>query len=162
MEFVTRTSSALRLGTREFRFAGTNLYYAQPHVAYGEVDKIREVLDEMTLLGLLVARTIGFNDGSPADSATIQTARGVFREAGLVALDRVVAEARLRNIRLILYFTNNWEAYGGINRYVTWLLGRTPVESERSLFLELEKTQENFTEWQFSVSKRAFMSEHTK
>lgn len=36
------------------------------------------------------------------------------------ALDFVVSEAKKYKIRLILSFTNNWEAYGGKAQYVKW------------------------------------------
>ncbi|KAI9138340.1 glycoside hydrolase superfamily, partial [Paraphysoderma sedebokerense] len=39
---------------------------------------------------------------------------------GLGALDRVVAEAKTRGIKLILALTNNWDHYGGMDMYNDW------------------------------------------
>ena len=37
---------------------------------------------------------------------------------------------QLRNSGLILELTNNWTAYGGIQRYVQWKVGRQPSAAE--------------------------------
>ena len=52
----------------------------------------------------------------------------------MAALDRSIALAKARNLRLILKLTNNWTAYGGIQRYVTWLTGHSPSDAEVELF----------------------------
>jgi mannan endo-1,4-beta-mannosidase len=149
-EFVVRAGNRLMLGNQPFRFAGNNTYYLQPEVAYNNLAGAREALDKMATMGLTVARAIGFNDHpSPAnnsrcpgmqttpagnDPAAIQFSPGVFCEQNLVALDIAVAEARARNVRLILYLTNNFTAYGGIRRYVYWRLNREPSAQEIQLF----------------------------
>ncbi len=134
-QFAGRIDATLMVGSRPFRFHGNNTYYLQAEMAYGRVFTVEETLDKMAELGLSVARANAHNDHPPAqDPAAIQTAPGVYVESSLVALDGAVAEARKRNIRLILKLTNNWEAYGGIRRYVGWLLGRAPTAAEYSLF----------------------------
>jgi mannan endo-1,4-beta-mannosidase len=135
-EFVTRAGSILILAGREFRFAGGNTYYLQPEVAYGNERGVREVLDSAVTLGHSVVRAHGFNDHPvPGDDpAVIQSAPGVFNEANLAALDRAVAEARARNLRIIFNLTNYWSAYGGISRYVQWKLNRLPTVAELGLF----------------------------
>ncbi|MFN0110050.1 MAG: hypothetical protein ACKVZH_14440 [Blastocatellia bacterium] len=155
-KFVKRIGSQLALGNSEFRFAGTNTYYLQPQIAYGNVANIREALDEAAALGLSVTRTIGFNDGvSPKmnsrcpdltgeeggqETAAIQFSPGKFCEANLVALDQAIAEAKARNIRLILYLTNNFTAYGGIRRYVRWHLGREAASDQEVQLFYTEAT----------------------
>jgi uncharacterized protein (TIGR03437 family) len=135
-EFVTRAGSTLLLAGREFRFAGSNEYFLQPEMAYRNEAGVREVLDKAVTLGLTVVRAHGFNDHPvPGDDpAVIQSAPGVFIETNLVALDKAVAEARARNLRLIFNLTNNWTAYGGIRRYVQWKLNRAPAPDEYGLF----------------------------
>jgi len=120
-EFVTRQGSKLMLGASEFRFVGANAYYLQPEIVYGNLAGVAEVLDDLAEMGLSVVRTIGFNDHPPAqDSAAIQIRPGEYDEQSLVALDTALAEARARNIRVILYLTGNWSHFGGVNRYVQW------------------------------------------
>ncbi len=151
-EFVTSAGGKLMIGQREFRFAGANTYYLQPEIAYDNLAGAREALDKALALGMTVARTIGFNDHpyknedarcggltseiGGNDPATIQLRPGVFCEPNLVALDQAVAEAKARNVRLIVYLTNNFTAYGGKRRYVQWRLGPNsdPTEEQLGMF----------------------------
>lgn len=159
-EFVSVTNGKLRLGDREFRFAGNNAYFLQPEIAYDNLAGVRETLDKTVALGLSVVRTIGFNDHPSKaentrcpglstvpvgnDTATIQFAPGVFCEANLRALDQAVAEAKARNVRLIVYLTNNFTAYGGIRRYVYWFLNREPMTPQE---VQLFYTNETIKTW---------------
>ena len=134
-QIVRRVGTTLLLGDRPFRFNGNNTYYLQAEIAYRREAGVAETLDKMAELGMSVARANAHNDHPLAqDPASIQTDPGVYVEANLVALDRSIDEARQRNIRLVLKLTNNWEAYGGIRRYVSWKLGRAAGSSEASLF----------------------------
>ncbi len=149
-EFVTSAGGRLMIGSREFRIAGANTYYLQPEIAYNNAAGVREALDKALALGMTVARTIGFNDHpyknddarcggltseiGGNDPATIQLRPGVFCEPNLVALDQAIAEARTRNIRLIVYLTNNFTAYGGIRRYVQWRLNAAPTDEQVGMF----------------------------
>jgi uncharacterized protein (TIGR03437 family) len=149
-EFVTSAGGKLMIGAREFRFAGANTYYLQPEIAYNNLAGVREALDKALALGMTVARTIGFNDHpyknedarcggltseiGGNDPAAIQLRPGVFCEPNLVALDQAVAEAKARNVRLIVYLTNNFTAYGGIRRYVQWRLGAAPTDEQVGMF----------------------------
>lgn len=143
-EFVERVGSGLRLANRAFRFSGNNTYYLQAEIAARHESAVFETLDKMAELGMSVARANAHNDHPPAmDPAAIQIEPGVFEENNLVALDRSIAEARNRNIRLILKLTNYWEAYGGIGRYVAWRLGRNPSPAELSRFY----TGETIKQW---------------
>jgi len=151
-EFVTSAGGKLMIGPREFRFAGANTYYLQPEIAYNNAAGAREALDKALALGMTVARTIGFNDhpyknddarcgGLTSeilgnDPAAIQLRPGVFCEPNLVALDQAIAEAKARNLRLIVYLTNNFTAYGGKRRYVQWRLepNSNPTEEQLGMF----------------------------
>jgi mannan endo-1,4-beta-mannosidase len=134
-QFVRRQGALLTLNGLPFRFHGNNVYYNQADVAYGRIATVEETYDKMASLGLTVVRANAHNDHPAAlDPAAIQSAPGVHNETNLVALDRSIALAKSRNLRLILKFTNNWDAYGGIRRYVAWHLGRTPTQSESALF----------------------------
>jgi endo-1,4-beta-mannosidase len=134
-EFVRRAASVLTLGGNPYRFNGNNLYYNQADIVYGRQAGVEETLDKMVALGMTVVRSNAHNDNLQAsDPAAIQLQPGVYVESSLVALDRSVALAKARNIRLILKLTNNWDAYGGIRRYVAWQLGRVPVQREWGLF----------------------------
>jgi len=134
-EFVRRVGSTLMLAGAPFRFNGNNVYYNQAEYVYGRGATVEETFDKMAALGISVTRSNAHNDHPLAqDPAAIQTSPGVYVEANLVALDRSVAAAKQRGIRMILKLTNNWTAYGGIQRYVAWQLGRNPNANEYSRF----------------------------
>jgi endo-1,4-beta-mannosidase len=133
--FVQRQGASLLLDGKPFRFLGNNVYFNQADIAYGLTANVEETLDKMASLGLTVARCNAHNDNDPAlDPAAIQTQPGEYNEANLVALDQSIALAKARDIRLILRFTNYWEAYGGVRRYVSWFLGRPAKAREAALF----------------------------
>lgn len=134
-EFVTRLDTQLMLGGRPFRFVGTNAYFLQPEMAYGNTGGVIETLDAMVALGMPVVRIWAFNDHDPAgDPAVIQVEPGVYREESLVALDQVVAEAKERNIRLILTLVNYWPDYGGVDRYLQWYQEQCNCQTNRNDF----------------------------
>lgn len=143
-EFVTRQGSQLMLAGCPFRFVGTNAYFLQPEMAYGNRAGVIETLEAMVALGMSVVRIWAFNDNNPqGDPAAIQVQPGVYREASLVALDQVVAEAKQRNIRLILTLINNWSDYGGVDRYVQWYQAQCNCAANHSDFY----TNETIKEW---------------
>ena len=39
---------------------------------------------------------------------------------GLQKLDYAIYKAEQEGVRLLITFTNNWEAFGGMNQYVKW------------------------------------------
>ncbi len=134
-KFVSRAGSLLVLDGQPFRFAGDNAYYLQADLVYGRDAGVAETLDKIVSLGMNVVRANAHNDNPPAsDPAAIQVSPGVYTESNLAALDRSIALAKARNLRVILKLTNNWTAYGGIQRYVTWLTGHSPSDAEVELF----------------------------
>lgn len=65
-----------------------------------------------------MVRTWAFADG-PRWSA-LQPSPGVFDENVFCALDRVIAEAGARGIRILFNLINFWSDYGGMGQYVAW------------------------------------------
>jgi mannan endo-1,4-beta-mannosidase len=122
--FVAKDGSDLSLNGRRFRALGANVYYLQQLFAYGEqgneraAEQARQALDQTVCMNIPVVRTWAFNDTT--DSAGIRPSPGVYREQGLKGLDRAVAEAKLRGLRVILTVVNNHEHYGGLWKYAEW------------------------------------------
>lgn len=127
--FVRRQGGALWVDGTPFRAMGANMYFLQQqfsrYLQTGDprpLSEARAALDAAACAGATVVRLIGFND-SPLDSGdttVIQTAPGVYREAGLRGLDLALTEAREHHLRVILTLTNNWTAFGGLPRYAEW------------------------------------------
>jgi mannan endo-1,4-beta-mannosidase len=133
--FVRREGSRLLdEAGRPVRALGANIYYLQQLFSYAiqSGDETRAApalaaLDHAVCLRMPVVRTGAFNDST--DTAAIRPAPGQYREEGLRGLDRAVAEARRRGLRLILVLANNHEAYGGLPAYARWAgAGRTPED----------------------------------
>jgi hypothetical protein len=110
----------------QFRFAGSNAYYLFQYQYYNPT-LINNTLDMFEANNITVVRTWAFFDGSNGVSCGvstnglfIQTAPGVYSSVALSYLDRVVAECRDRNIKLIMAFTNFWGDFGGICQYNVW------------------------------------------
>ncbi|WGT47080.1 cellulase family glycosylhydrolase [Tessaracoccus lacteus] len=131
--FVTAKGDKLMLGNKVFEFSGTNTYY----LGYKSDAMVDAALDDAADAGLIVMRTWGFQDyQNPDGSGSVhQNFEGVWYQAwdeeagapvvntgadGLERLDYVVAAAAERGIRLVIPFTNNWNAFGGMDQYVRW------------------------------------------
>src|SRR5262249_1158800 len=122
--FVQRDGAELRVDGAQFRAAGGTIYYLQQLFAYAEQGNsgagavATETLDAAVCMGMDVVRTWAFNDTT--DSAGIRPAPGMYNEPGLRGLDRAIAEAKSRGIRVILTLTNNWPDYGGLDAFAGW------------------------------------------
>lgn len=125
-EFVTRSNDTLLLRNKPFYFLGTNAYYLLEQSARGDTATVKAVFQQANALTMTVVRTWGFFDSSDSlNPAVIQYRPGVFNERALRALDYVIFQAKLYNIRLLIPFVNNWDDYGGMNQYVVWRSGIT-------------------------------------
>ncbi len=129
VDFVKKDGNTLVADGRRYRAVGANLYYLQSLFAEGEAGSVelgrqaRRALDEVLCLRLPVVRAWGFNE--TRYNSAIRQQPGVFREAGLRGLDRLVAEAKARGLRLILALTNNHAPFGGLPAYAAWA-GKQP------------------------------------
>jgi mannan endo-1,4-beta-mannosidase len=127
---VARSGATLTLGGRPFRALGANLYYLQQMFAYDELGmsgaaaQARAALDAMVCLSMNVVRLWAFNDST--DSSSIRRAPGMYATAGLRGLDRAVAEARARGLRVILTLVNGGKDYGGLDAYARWADASSP------------------------------------
>src|SRR5438067_9156374 len=66
--FVRRQGAALRLGSKPYRYAGTNMWYAAylgADAAYGNRDRLKRELDRVAALGLTSIRILGSSELSP-------------------------------------------------------------------------------------------------
>lgn len=133
-EFVRRSGSHFMLGQQRLYFMGANCYYLSYFAqdtseARGEGSATwREMADELmercSSMELNVVRIWAFGEENGGEFGShgdwrMRTAPGVYREEALIGLDYVLHSARELDIRLVLTLVNNWDAYGGMNWYVT-------------------------------------------
>src|SRR5437868_13864464 len=66
--FVRREGMRLMLGSRPYRYAGTNMWYAAylgADAPYGNRERLKRELDRVAALGLTSIRIVGSSDLSP-------------------------------------------------------------------------------------------------
>lgn len=99
---------------------GTNAYWLMDTMDDAVVDKS---LGDMAAAGFTVVRVWGFNDLAEEKSQVhfqvLSGGKAKINEGtnGLQRLDAVVKAAEKHNLKLVIPFVNNWDAYGGIPLY---------------------------------------------
>lgn len=122
-EFVRARKGEFVLTDRPFRFLGANI-----DPLHGDVNRprYRELIAALAEDGLTVARVWALGEGvETADSwfrnyLLFRAGPYGFIEDTYVALDNVLAMARLHGIRVMLTLANNWPDYGGAPMYLQW------------------------------------------
>ena len=89
-----------------------------------DLSKVDDILSQAVALGRPLVRTNAFIVGGTHPGAT-HHADGSVRDAGLVALDRLVERARAHGVQLVLTTMNNWPDYGGAQAVVDAVCGPT-------------------------------------
>jgi mannan endo-1,4-beta-mannosidase len=105
-------SGEFALNGKPYLPRGVNSYPLLQHVGNGQEAKVQDIFAQASALGRALVRTPAFLDIGE-NAARIRDEHGMLREAGLVALDRVLALAAEQHVRLILILTNNWPDFGG-------------------------------------------------
>uniref|UniRef100_A0ACD5ZB29 Uncharacterized protein n=1 Tax=Avena sativa TaxID=4498 RepID=A0ACD5ZB29_AVESA len=117
--FVRANGTRFMVGGRPFYSNGFNAYWLM-YMGSDAADrsKVIATLDQASLLGATLVRTMAFNDGG--SNRPLQISPGVYNEDTFKGLDFVIAEAKKRGIYLILSLVNNWSDLGGKRQYVQW------------------------------------------
>jgi hypothetical protein len=123
-EFVTVSKSgALTLHGAPWVFSGTNFYSAL--YPWWTQEQVKEALVAHAARGASVIRVFAFTNGEnntgfdmTLQTQPIQPSIGVFSEAALRRLDRLIADAGSTGLKLILALSNVWDEGGGAQWYV--------------------------------------------
>ena len=128
-DFVTVRGHQFWLGNKPYYFVGTNYWYG-PLLAIDDnvAHRIRLVneLDFLKRQGVVNLRIMAAVEGSGLINGVLrvqpasQLAAGVFSEKILLGLDFLLAEMGKRNMKAVLFLSNNWEWSGGFMQYVNW------------------------------------------
>jgi len=127
------TSGFVKPERHKYVIGGTNFYFCGANIEYLQTvsDRtVRECLDWAKTNRLQVVRTWAMQEGRPY---SFQPQRGVWNEVMFEHLDRIVAEAGHRNIRLMLGLCDNWAHNGGIFQYVHWATKEHPESVDTNL-----------------------------
>ncbi|WP_168187170.1 cellulase family glycosylhydrolase [Salinibacterium sp. UTAS2018] len=160
--FVRADGTVLVFQGERFEFTGANNYY----LGHKPESTVVALLDDADEAGLTVIRTWGFQDYGDTDGAGVAPGdfEGIWYQSwddtagapvvntgatGLEKLDFVIAEAAARDIKLVIPFTNNWNAYGGMDQYVQWA-----GLNEHSAFYTDERIRSWYKEWVATLLNR--------
>ena len=158
-DFVYANGTQFMKDGSTYYYGGTNCYY----LTYKSPVSVQNVMDDCNDMGLNVIRIWGNLDvGKKTDELQKDKKTPVFEgnndgegskdgvyfqywddelkkpvvnegENGLRRLDYVISEAEKHNLKLIITFTNYWEAFGGMGQYVKYLQmldGKTPTNGQ--------------------------------
>jgi hypothetical protein len=118
-DFVKADGHYFMLNGHRYFFVGANAEYM-----FSVYDSVcEEVLDDATNFHIDAVRTWAFHEGQ---EYSFQPERGVWNELAFEHLDRIVAMAGHRGIRLLLGLCDNWAHNGGMYQYMDWLLEEHP------------------------------------
>ena len=128
--FVSVKGSQLLKERKPFYFVGTNYWYgslvaSDPNKSRG-IDRVRRDLDFLKKNGITNLRLMGGAEGTgllngvPRVGPSFQTDQGVFIESALDGLDIVLDEMAKRDMRAVIFVSNNWEWSGGFQQYLIW------------------------------------------
>jgi len=128
--FVQRSGQQFLLNGKPYYFMGTNYWYGSllalhPDRSRG-LERLRKELDFLQAQGVKNLRVMAGAEGSGLISGVervgppLQPGAGVFDTSVLRGLDILLEEMRQRNMKAVIFFSNNWEWSGGFLQYLQW------------------------------------------
>ncbi|CAI7857799.1 unnamed protein product [Closterium sp. NIES-53] len=140
--YVIVENGSFYLNCRKFLFSGCNSWDLMQNASNpSTTGTVNATLDDMVSMNLSVVRTWGFstqcvqsildvsvlmlrltnlNKCHHRASSPVQLSPGVYNQTLLRGLDFVLAQARLRGIRVMIAFSNFWGMGDGVNKYIKW------------------------------------------
>ncbi|HEX8150482.1 MAG TPA: DUF4126 family protein [Pyrinomonadaceae bacterium] len=135
--FVTVKGHQLYLDDRPYYFVGTNYWYGSLLGLSKDdrrgVKRLRKELDFLKAHGVTNLRLLAGAEGSGVINGVrrvgppLQPRQGEFSEEVLAGLDLVLYEMGKRDLKAVVFLSNNWEWSGGFQQYLIWN-GRVPEE----------------------------------
>ena len=129
-EFVTAKGGRFYVNEKPYYFIGANYWYGgllglEKDKKRG-VDRLRGELDFLKANGVTNLRLMGGAEGAgPLNGVNrvgppFQTSQGWFDESVLDGLDLLLDEMAKRDMRAVIFVSNNWEWSGGFQQYLIW------------------------------------------
>lgn len=128
--FVTVRGVQLISAGKPYYFVGTNYWYGsllglEKDKKRG-IERLRRELDFLKRNGVTNLRLMGAAEGHgllngvPRVGPPFQVVEGVFDETALEGLDILLDEMAKRDMRAVIFLSNNWEWSGGFQQYLIW------------------------------------------
>ena len=128
--FVEVRGERFYVGDAPYFFVGANYWYGsllgREKDEHRGVERLRSELDLLKRLGITNLRVLagaegeGLLNGITRVGPPLQSVKGKFDEDALKSLDLLLAEMRKRDMRAVVYLSNNWEWSGGFQQYLLW------------------------------------------
>lgn len=126
-DFVKIHDGHFYIGEKKYCFVGANYWYGG--ILANTKDGKKRVCKELNFLvhqGITNLRILGGGEGEGTIIAmkrvypALQPRPGVFDSTVLVGLDFLLSEMGKRNMKAVIYLSNNWEWSGGFYQYLNW------------------------------------------
>lgn len=128
--FVTVKNHQFMIVNKPYYYIGTNYWYGgflglEEDKKKG-VERLQKELDFLKSKGVDNLRVVagaegsGLVNGVERISPSLQPKQGQFNEDILKGLDLLLFEMGKRNMKAIVFFSNNWEWSGGFLQYLNW------------------------------------------
>jgi len=128
--YVSVSNSQFFAGGGPYYFMGANYWYGGylglEKDAKRGVERLRKELDFLKSSGVTNLRVLAGVEGSGMINGVVRVApslqpeRGKFKEDMLKGLDLLLHEMGKRDMKAVVYFSNNWEWSGGFQQYLIW------------------------------------------
>lgn len=130
LHFMTVKGHQFFLDEKPAYFVGANYWYGgmlglQKDAKKG-IDRLKAELDFLRSKGVTNLRILAGAEGSgliigvERVGPALQISKAVFDEDVLIGLDIVLSEMDKRNMKAVIYLSNNWEWSGGFLQYLKW------------------------------------------
>lgn len=128
--FVTVRNHQFYVSGKPYYFIGTNYWYGsilglEKDKRKG-IERLKKELDFLKENGVTNLRIMagaegaGMINGVMRVAPPLQPEQGKFNENMLDGLDLILAEMSKREMKAVIFFSNNWEWSGGFQQYLTW------------------------------------------
>lgn len=128
--FVQRKQHQFFLEGKPYYYIGTNYWYGSVLALEKDpvrgVERLRKELDFLKSKGINNLRVMAGAEGSGMIHGVqrvgppLQTTKGNFDAGVLKGLDILLDEMNKREMKAVLFFSNNWEWSGGFLQYLNW------------------------------------------
>ncbi|HXG83014.1 MAG TPA: hypothetical protein VNI84_03210 [Pyrinomonadaceae bacterium] len=132
-----QTSSFVSVKNHQFYVSGKPYYFIGTNYWYGSLlglerderkgaARLRKELNFLKANGVTNLRIMAGAEGSGMINGVMRVApplqpeQGKFDESVLDGLDLILAEMGKREMKAVVFFSNNWEWSGGFQQYLTW------------------------------------------
>ena len=125
--FVKVADKKFMLEERPYNFIGVNYWYGGL-LSNGKAgqERVKKELDFLKNKGISNLRIMAGAEGSgqingvPRVEPSLQPKPGIFKKELLNGLDFLLAEMGKRNMKAVIFLSNNWEWSGGFMQYLNW------------------------------------------